>query len=203
MMPWADTQKGDTPQLLERCRRGERAALQQVFEAEAPTLLRSIKRIVGPGGDAEDILENTLVAAIDAFPRYRGEASVQRWLTCIAVRVIRQQGRSNQRRRRAQLALVSITTDEPRPVPPPDTVSMERRRLERVYRILDDLDDKKRIAFVLHVFEGRPVDEVAAIMRASREGTKSRIFWARRTLLRRAKKDDVLRELIDEWRGEP
>jgi len=54
---------------------------------------------------------------------------------------------------------------------------------------------KKRLAFVLYVFEGRPIDEVAALTGATRVATKSRVFWARRELLARVAADPVLREL--------
>jgi DNA-directed RNA polymerase specialized sigma24 family protein len=56
---------------------------------------------------------------------------------------------------------------------------------------------KKRIAFVLHVFEGHPIEEVAALTGASITATKSRVFWARRELLKRAARDPQLRDLVE------
>jgi DNA-directed RNA polymerase specialized sigma24 family protein len=56
---------------------------------------------------------------------------------------------------------------------------------------------KKRIAFVLHVFEGRPIEEIATLTGASVTATKSRVFWARRELLKRAACDPMLRELVE------
>jgi DNA-directed RNA polymerase specialized sigma24 family protein len=45
------------------------------------------------------------------------------------------------------------------------------------------------------------MEEVAALMNASRTATKSRVFWARRELLRRAKRDPSLCDWILEEVG--
>jgi DNA-directed RNA polymerase specialized sigma24 family protein len=68
-------------------------------------------------------------------------------------------------------------------------------KIERLEQHLRALGPKKRIAFVLHVFEGMPLEEVAALMGAGLAATKSRVFWARRELMARAARDPLLREL--------
>ena len=73
-----------------------------------------------------------------------------------------------------------------------------RRQLERLHHHLGEIGASKRVAFVLHVFDGRPIAEVAALMDASVTATKSRVFWARRELLKRAKNDPILQELVRE-----
>jgi len=182
---------------LDACRRGDRQALDAFFRAEIPALQRLIARLIGPSGDLDELLELTLIAAMDAFPRYRGEASPQRWLTRIAVNIVYQEFRRPERRRRVALELVpsDALIDQG---PLPDRTFEGRSRVRRLYQLLDKIPPKKRIPFVLHVFEGRPIDEVAAIVGASVVATKSRIFWARRGLLARARRDPSLRELFDQ-----
>ena len=158
-----------------------------------PALERLIARLVGLNAEVDDLLEQTLIAAIHAFPRYRGEASVERWLASIAVNIVHQYFRRPERKRRVALELVSpeALIDG---APLPDRTVEGRALVRRLYLILALIPPKKRIPFVLHVFEGRPVDEVAAIVGASVVATKSRIFWARRALLARARKDPALAE---------
>ena len=187
---------GREPQaVVDACRRGDRAALAQVFRAHSPAIERVLGRLMGPDADKEDLLQATLVAAMGAFPRFRGEASVRTWLIRIAVRIVHEHMRRPDRRRRVSLEIVSAPIDT---APEPDRVASARRALARLYRHLEAIGPKKRIAFVLHVFEGHAIEEVAAIMGASQMATKSRIFWARRELLRRARKDPALRELLPE-----
>jgi RNA polymerase sigma-70 factor (ECF subfamily) len=184
-----------SPELVDACRRGDRGALETVLRAHARDLERLLVRLVGPGPDHEDLLQLTMIAAVSAFPRFRGEASVRTWLARIAVNVVREHIRRPERTRRVALELVPETAaDEPAA----DLTLDGRRRLERLYHHLGKLPAKQRIAFVLHVFDGRPLDEVAALMNAGLAATKSRVFLARRALVARARKDPALRDLLTE-----
>lgn len=184
-----------TSAVVEACRRGDRRALDTVLRAHIPDIERLIIRLLGPSADIEDLLQNTLMAAVSSFPRFRGEASVRTWLSRIAVNVVREHLRRPQQRR---MFLQLVPADDARvaPAPGPERLAMQRECLDRLYHHLDRIGPKKRIALILHVFEGRPIDEVAALMGATPAATKSRVFWARRSLLHRASKDPALRELI-------
>lgn len=186
------------PDLVEACRRGERAALQAVFRAHAPYLERLLTRVVGPGADVEDVLQATFLGAISAFPRFRGEAQVRTWLARIAIRTAHERLRRAEHRRRAELPSLELVADENEQVLRGEHGVDTRRQLERLYHHLDALGPKKRLAFVLHVFDGHPLEDVAALMDASVSATKSRVFWARRELLRRAARDPLLRGLLAE-----
>ncbi|MET0389383.1 MAG: RNA polymerase sigma factor [Polyangiales bacterium] len=177
--------------LVERCRRGDRQALDQVFRAHAPYLERVLHRVAGRSLDVEDLLQSTLVAAIQAFPGFRGEAQVRTWLARIAVHTAQDKLRRVARQRQLPLE----AAPEPHVNETADSGIDERRRLARLELHLDALGPKKRAAFVLHVFEGLPLDEVAALTGAGLSATKSRVFWARRELLRRVRKDPWLSEL--------
>jgi RNA polymerase sigma-70 factor (ECF subfamily) len=174
--------------------RGERAAQEAVLRAQAPHLESLFLRLTGRRLDAEDLLQNTFVAAIRAFPQFRGEASVKSWLTRIGITVFYDHLRRPERRI-VKLELVpseSSAADEPGP----DRQAEARRSLERIAELLSDIAPKKRLAFLLHVVDGHPLEEVAALMNASRAATKSRVFWARRELFRRARRDPALRDWI-------
>ena len=185
---------GDTPELIDACRRGDRGALETLLRAHVRDVERLIVRLVGPGPDVEDLLQLVLMAAVSAFPRFRGEASVRTWLARIVVNIVREHLRRPERKRRVSLELVP---EEPASdAAPVDQQIDHRRRLERLYHHLNALPAKQRIAFVLHVFEGRPVDEIAVLMSATLAATKSRVFLARRALLARARKDPRLSDLL-------
>jgi len=184
------------PGTLDACRRGEREAIEQVLVAHTPMLERTLTRILGPGADLEDALQSAFASAITAFPRFRGEAAVGTWLCRIAVCAAMDRLRSPERRRRVHLELVG-STEPSASEPTPDRHADSRRTLTRLYEHLAHIDDDKRIAFVLHVLEGRPMDEVAALVGASRSATKSRVFWARRALLAKVRRDPALRHLLE------
>ncbi len=169
-----------------------------MLAAEAPALERSLSRIVGSPSDVEDLLQKTLMAAITAFPRFRGEASVRTWLTSIAVRVTQAHLGSAAHKRRLAIAPVE---DLASPGDGSEHALDDRRKTERLHEHLAKVDAKKRVAFVLHVIEGRPIDEVAALVGASRAATKSRVFFARRQLIKRLRADPLLIEIFGPGEG--
>lgn len=180
-------------ELVEACRNGERSALERVFRREAAGLTRLLSRMVRDRYQVEDLLQSTFAEAIVAFPRFRGDATVRTWMSRIAVNLVRQSWRRGAVRRRAQLQLVAA---EVAPGAGPDVLSEARRRLGRVYHHLTRIGIKKRLAFALHVIDGRSIDEVAALTGASRAATRSRVFWARRALRAAAVKDPLLRDWL-------
>jgi RNA polymerase sigma-70 factor, ECF subfamily len=179
---------------IEACRRRERQALDTVLRAHLPALERLLGRILGNTADVEDVLQDTLEAAVRGFASYGGKAPISSWLARIAVRSAYRHLRRPERRRRVALELVAGNE------PVQESEGIEEtlaggRTLERIYRHLAGVSPKNRIAFVLHVVEGYSVEEVAALMGATRAATKSRVFLARRRLVRCAKRDPALREL--------
>lgn len=65
---------------------GDRAALHLLVERESGSLLRACTRVLGDADDAEDVVQETLIAALDALPGYRGDGGLHQWLMRIAVR---------------------------------------------------------------------------------------------------------------------
>ena len=187
---------GSDPQTIEACRRGDRAALGRVFRAESSAIERVLHRILGSTPDVEDVLQSTFIAVIKAFPSFRGEASVRTWMTRIAVRTAIGFLQDPERRRRRALELVPSEPEAESPTME-DRIA-DRQRTERFRHHLEKIAPKKRTAFALHVLEGLPMAEVAALMGATQAATKSRVWWARRELMRALKRDPVLRELEQE-----
>lgn len=180
----------DDPALIDRCRRGDRQALECVLRAHTDYLERLLIRVAGPAL-APDALQGTLIAAVQAFPRFRGEARVRTWLARIAVRMARAELRRGYRG--PQLRADGLLVDSVSPGRTPEEATGQERALARVQDHLDAMGPKKRIAFMLHVVEGHSMEEVAALMDAGVSATKSRVYWARKELLKKARRDPALR----------
>jgi RNA polymerase sigma-70 factor (ECF subfamily) len=194
----AQSADAEQPDLIEACRQGDRRALEAVFSAHAPHLERLLARLVGPSLEVEDLVQSTFVAAIGAFPRFRGEAQVRTWLARIAIRIAQERLRRAEHRRRGDLPGLEESAADPHAPHGAEERGLDaRRKVARLHEHLEMIAPKKRIAFVLHVFEGHALEDVAALTGASLTATKSRVFWARRELLKRAGRDPILRDLIE------
>jgi RNA polymerase sigma-70 factor (TIGR02960 family) len=74
----------DTEGLLRRARSGDEAAFGQLTEAHRSELHIHCYRILGSVQDAEDLVQETLLAAWRGLDRFEGRASLRTWLYTIA-----------------------------------------------------------------------------------------------------------------------
>ncbi|HUT76706.1 MAG TPA: sigma factor-like helix-turn-helix DNA-binding protein, partial [Polyangia bacterium] len=70
--------------------------------------------------------------------------------------------------------------------------------LRRLHAILDSIKPKKRVAFVLFAVKGHTVGEIAELVGAPVPTVKSRIWFARRELRKKARRDPYLAQLLEE-----
>jgi RNA polymerase sigma-70 factor (ECF subfamily) len=103
-------------QLLSRARAGEHTAFEQLTESLRPELQLHCYRIVGSVQDAEDLVQETLLAAWRGLERFEGRASLRSWLYRIATNRC-----LNHLRDRGRRLPETPTPPEPPPPPPPPT----------------------------------------------------------------------------------
>ena len=73
-----------TDQTLARARAGDEAAFRELTDPYRRELQLHVYRIVGSAQDAEDLLQETLLAAWRGLEQFQGRASVRAWLYRIA-----------------------------------------------------------------------------------------------------------------------
>jgi RNA polymerase sigma-70 factor, ECF subfamily len=74
-------------QVLERARGGDEDAFRGLIEPYRPALHAHCFRMLGSLHDADDALQNTLLRAWRALPKFRGKSSLRNWLYRIATNV--------------------------------------------------------------------------------------------------------------------
>ena len=145
----------------------ERAAAL-LIERHAPALGRTCMALLGSQTEAEDALQETLVAALDGLEGFRGDGTLRAWLMSVARRrcARRLEARSRERELKQQLTA------------PEAEASAERLSMARRARLLlDDIRPTEREALVLRfaaelsfreVGQACGIDEAAARKRVSR-----------------------------------
>jgi RNA polymerase sigma-70 factor (ECF subfamily) len=184
-------------ELAQRAAGGDRAAQRAVFLEQRANVHRVLFRILGSNRDLEDLLQDVFIEILRALPSFRGDSSLSRWCQTIATRGA-YLAISRRRPTTVDLALVedSLAGDA-------DVMRLAhvREAARRLYAALDQIEAKQRIAFALAVIDGKSLAEVAAITETSVFAIKTRVWRARRELVRRARKDAVLAAYLDELRG--
>ncbi len=176
--------------LAARCVAGDPAAQRELFERERRHIHATLFRMLGSNRDMEDLVQDAFSEVYRSLRGFRGEASLRTWIDRCTVRVA--YAYFARKPRAPRLAVVSVE---------PVSASAEaqilaREATRRLYAELDRLDPKQRLAFTLHVIDGRAMKEVATLMESSLVATKSRVWRARHTLENRARKDAVLADFL-------
>jgi RNA polymerase sigma-70 factor (ECF subfamily) len=161
----------------------------------------TIFRILGSNRDVEDLLQDTFVEIFRSVHAFRGDSTLARWCQTIATRIAYLAIR---RRRPPAVDLALIQESTPGKDSDARTQVLAREAARRLYAALDKIDAKQRIAFALATIDGRSLAEVAQLTDSTVIAVKTRVWRARKDLMKRAAKDDVLASYIDELaKGEP
>ena len=183
--------------LARRAAEGDRAAQRDLFSAQRTAVHHALFRILGSNRDLEDLIQDAFVEIFRALPSFRGDSGLARWCQTIATRVA-YLSISRRRPPAVDLSLVEDTiagdTDIARH-------AHVREAARRLYAALDRIEAKQRIAFALAVIDGKSLAEVAHLTESTVVAVKTRVWRARRDLMRRAKKDAVLSHYLLELQG--
>lgn len=173
--------------LLTRSAAGDAAAFDQLVGRHAASVLRMIRYRVDDAAAAEDVLQQTFLAAWRSAPRFRGEARVKTWLFTIARNTA---ARARDRAQRAPLADVPLETlgvEAGWGSEDPETIALAAERHDLLRAAFASLDDEAREVLTLRDLEGLSGDDTAALLGVSLAAMKSRLHRARMTLAARVK----------------
>ncbi len=166
---------------VDALRRGAPEVLDELLATYGQDIQDVAFAILRDPAEAEDVLADTLLAALDRATSLRDPGALRAWLLRIAV------NRALDRRRR-RIRIVSLEPDHDRAVVSPDATD----RLA-VLAAMDDLPPRTRAAVVLRYHMDLSIADVATAMGTSQNTVK--------TLLRRAL-DKMRVALTEEPRGE-
>ena len=167
--------------LVERFLAGDRAAYTMIYQRHAERVFARLTRLVGPGPDREDLLQQVFLALYRALPGFRGDASLATFLHRITINVACDHLR---RRGRRPVDYDPAALDELIDgSPTPEARARQRAELQEILALLERIKPAKRVAFVLVAVEGLSLDEAAALVEAKPDAVKQRVLHARRELM--------------------
>ena len=167
---------------------GEDAAYRECYQQFAPKLLRMLAGILRNKARAEEVLQETFIAAFRSIASFRGEVSIATWLARIATNraynLIRDESRA---KRTAPPAEEPSSGWEPQ---------VEGRDLARkVMAILDQMEPPKKLALLLQA-QGYTVAEIAEITSEPRGTILARLSRSRAELSLRMAQAGLAASLI-------
>jgi RNA polymerase sigma-70 factor, ECF subfamily len=161
--------------LVRRAKRGDQFAFERLVEPHMQRIYTLAARVLGSRDEAADAVQEALLRAWLALPKFRGDARFSTWLYRIVVNAAHD---VRARRRDETLA------EPPEPVDHRDRFA-DQELSGQLQRALDQLDESYRVAVVLYDVLGCSYAEIAEMTGVPEGTVKSRIFRGRTELAER------------------
>jgi RNA polymerase sigma-70 factor, ECF subfamily len=175
--------------LAARAVAGEEAAFEALVARHEARVHRLACRLTGHEGDAQDVLQETFLAAYRGLATFRGDARFSTWFYRIATNTALMHRRAKARHPAESLEayLPRFTEDGVHAGEPADLLAasraddvLDRKELAARARAgLDRLPEAYRDAFVLRDLEEMPTEEVAEVLGLSAAAVRQRVHRAR------------------------
>jgi RNA polymerase sigma-70 factor (ECF subfamily) len=173
----ANPARSEEMELVERCRRGDLAAFEELYRAHAGKLFSVACRMLGNPADAEDLLQEIFLSAHRKLDGFRGESALGTWLYRLATNHCLDYLRS--RAARTNQLTDALDDDQGRFEPGRGGLAEQAITKMDLERALAQLPEGCRAAFVLHDVEGLEHKEVAEALGIAEGTSKSQVYKAR------------------------
>jgi RNA polymerase sigma-70 factor, ECF subfamily len=187
------TDPRDDAELVAAVLAGDREAFGPLFERWQASVLRLCRRLLGPGPQAEDIVQEAAVQAFLGLPRLADPARFGAWLHAIAANLARMA-----LRRRRLLALEGLAADAALGLHmgqagrTPEDAWASRETHQAILAALVELPPATREAVIGFYLQGYSYQELAELLGAPLSTVRGRLYHGRRRLRR------ALRPLADQ-----
>lgn len=171
--------------LVQRAQEGYLDAYSELVQRHGTLAYRVALRMLGDHHDAEDVAQESLVAAWQQLPQFKAQSSFATWLYRIVTR--RALNRITRTKPTGSIDLLDYAEDADAG---PARTTERNQAIDAVTQAVTALPPAQRIVVVLHHFEGLSYAEVAQATNSSVPAVRSHLHRARRTLT----------QTLEEWR---
>lgn len=183
MILWACVKNsGAHSELIERAKAGDAAAMEGVLLSLAPAMRRFGLHMCRHRQDAEDALQDALLAVARHLPTYDGRASLSSWAFAITRSACARHHRGDVPHAAAAVPAAEALGDLADAAPSPEAQVAELELSRELSAALTHLPAEQREVVLLRDVEGMTAPEVAAALEISVEAVKSRLHRARGAL---------------------
>jgi RNA polymerase sigma factor, sigma-70 family len=168
--------------LIFECISGNEAAIEMLVRSYETGVFRLALSVVGDQAEANEITQETFIAALRSLPSYQEKRSFKAWLYTIALNHSRSHLRKRKVIERLRTTLSAIFQIETQKQASPEDAAIENEKEAEVWKTLNQLDEPFRIVVVLRYFHELSISEISEILSITEGTIHSRLHTARERL---------------------
>lgn len=176
-------------ELLLRLQQGSEAAFKQLVDTHKDQVYNTCMGFLRNPHDAEDVAQEVFIQVYDSIDDFREESSISTWIYRIAVTKSLELIRYRKRKKRSRFfQAINAFFSEPDEREDNDGnmhpgIRLENKERAKVlFREIDRLPERQKVAFTLQKIEELSYKEVAEVMDLSVPAVESLLFRARENL---------------------
>jgi RNA polymerase sigma-70 factor (ECF subfamily) len=150
-------------ELVDRARRGDRAAMGELFERHRALAYSVGLSILGNPADADEVVQETFLRAFRKLGEWRGEGRLSTWLYTIASRVSLDLARN----KNAPTGLLRGERE-----------GVGGDEVERLLAAIRELPEQQRVTIILRHFRAMPIADIAEAQGCAEGTVKANLHWA-------------------------
>ena len=162
--------------LIEKCKKGDTSAQFAIYKQYYKAMYNTSFRIVNDSFEAEDIMQESFLAAFTKLDSFSETVTFGAWLKRIVINNSLTSLKKNNRINTIPLEKVTININEE------DEIDASAFNTTTVLNALKQLKNNYKIALTLHLIEGYDYEEIAQIMEISYENSRTTISRAKNKL---------------------
>lgn len=175
--------------LIQQLRQRDEPAFRWLVEHFRNKVFHTILNIVQDEAEAEDAAQETFIQVLESIDRFRQESTLSTWIYRIAVHKALDKTRRKKIRQRLQAIIPGWMPDEKKSSAGEfhhPGVSLEQKEKAAVlFRAVQSLPEKQRIAFTLIKIHGLSYEEAMAILQQNIKAVESLVSRAKANLQKR------------------
>ena len=164
-------------QLIIDCQNGQKSAQFTIYKQYYKAMFNTAFRIVNDRFEAEDIMQESFLAAFTKLDSFRGEVTFGSWLKRIVINHSLTALKKNKR-----LEMVSLEQVTERGTDDEEAPDYSAFNASEILTQVSKLKNNYKVALTLHLIEGYDYEEIAQILDISYENSRTTVSRAKNKL---------------------
>lgn len=168
--------------LIADCIQGDQAAIEQFIQEYQLGVFRLALSVLNDPAEANEVAQDTFIAALRALKSYRERSNFKAWLYTIALNLSRSRLRKKKALDRLQRTLTSLFHVRSQLPATLEEVIIGSEEEAALWQALEKLGEKQRIPILLRYYHDLSVAEIADILNIKEGTVHSRLSIGRERL---------------------